>query len=267
MPPPEILRDLDLGGPPPERLHNKTPHGRLVVALQARHRIGQSAGGVLLELELTQCEQLARLGALACGLTALPEDGRHDRDACRCRDEGRPSEPASPALPRGAKTRGPRKRVLGGRQPPRVALLPEREVPVGLSRPQQVFGLATVLPRLRRLPQLVPKLRPVGVLRLPSDQTRPAAQQRFVDDLDLLATLSGLISRSLERRQKPRVDEIGEHFVRISSVFLFKDREKVLSLPHRPRPLGRHEIAEELPHQRRPLRPDPLERRLRVLGQ
>ena len=65
----------------------------------------------------------------------------------------------------------------------------------------------------------------------------------------------------------PRVDEGREHLFLRRSNSLFEHREQLLSLPDHPCLMGRHGVSEELPHQRPPLRPDPLERRLRVLGQ
>ena len=44
-----------------------------------------------------------------------------------------------------------------------------------------------------------------------------------------------------------------------------EDRQQLLALAHRARALRGHEVAEQLAHERRPLRADPLERRLRVL--
>ena len=77
-----------------------------------------------------------------------------------------------------------------------VALAPEREVAVGRARPEQVLGLAAVLPELGRLPELVAQLRAVGVLRLPAHEPRPGLEQRLVDDLDLLVALAGLVPRA-----------------------------------------------------------------------
>ena len=75
------------------------------------------------------------------------------------------------------------------------------------------------------------------------------------------------VPRLLEGRQEPGVDQGVEHLSRVRSALCREHRQQLVPLPYRPRPLSGHQVSEQLPHQRSAVRPDPLERRLRVLGQ
>ena len=90
-----------------------------------------------------------------------------------------------------------RERVFSRREPARIVLSPDGEVTVGRPRPQQIFGLPTLVPDVCRLPELIPHLRAVRILGLPPDQARPRGQQRLVDDLHLLPAVT-LVSSAFE---------------------------------------------------------------------
>ena len=126
------------------------------------------------------------------------------------------------------------------------------------------------MPELRRLAQLIAQLRAVGILRLPADQTRPRRQQRLVDDLDLLEPLAG-VARALVRGEQAGIDERVEHRFGRSGPLLAclarEHRQQVVAPAHGACALRRHEVAEQLAHERDSLRADALERRLRVLRQ
>ena len=150
--------------------------------LQALDGVGERRRRVAIELALAHRQQLAGLGAerLRLGLpprdlAPLPEDGRrhgHRRD----RRDDRAAIASCllrrvPSGPRAAAASANASSVAD--ESARVALPPDREVAIRRSRPEQVLGPPAVVPELRRLPQLVPELRAVRVLRLPAHEPRP----------------------------------------------------------------------------------------------
>ena len=72
-------------------------------------------------------------------------------------------------------------------RPPGIAFLPDGQFSIGRSRPEELLRATAVVPDLRRLSELIANLRAVGILCPPADQSRPGAQERFVDDLHFLA--------------------------------------------------------------------------------
>ena len=123
-----------------------------------------------------------------------------------------------------------------------------------------------LVPRARRLAQLVSQLRPLLVLCLPSHQPRPVGEERLVDDLDAAGGLSILLV-DLVGGQQPGVDELPQDLLGVVPLRAFEDRKQLVPLTHRAGALGRHEVTEHLPHDRHPLRPDPIDGLLGVAGQ
>ena len=156
-------------------------------------------------------------------------------------------------------------------QLPRVPLAPQRVLAEGRARPQEVRRAALLVPEVRGLLELVAQQRALRVLRLPAHEPQPRPQQRLVDDLDPVTAGCGsrchafaraLRERHLPGRQQPRGDQLPQHL--LGRLAVREDRQQLLPVARRPRPLRRHEVAEDLPHHPLPLGPDPLERRLRV---
>ncbi len=120
-----------------------------------------------------------------------------------------------------------------------------------------------LLPEVRRLLELVPQDRALLVLRLPAHEARPRLQQRLVHHLDPVAARLPLPALHLVARHQPRVDQLPQHLLR--GLPLREGREQLLAVGHRPRPLGRHQVPEDLAHDPLPLDADAVHRRLGVL--
>ena len=121
------------------------------------------------------------------------------------------------------------------------------------------------LPQVRRLAELVAKLRSVGILRLPAHQPRPGREQRLVHDLDPVVGGPSFAAVCLIGSQQPGVHELLQHLLARRPIG--QRREKLLPVQHRSGALGRGQVAEGLPDDPLALRADALVGRLGVLGQ
>ena len=139
-------------------------------------------------------------------MTPQPHEERDDDGA----DRG--ASPTLLALRKSGHRAG--KVLLARRELPRIPPAPDAVVEVRGAGPEKVVGFPPLLPQVRRLPQLVAQLRPVGVLRLPSHEARPGGEERLVDDLDAVPRRLALRRPRLPRRQKPRVDQLRQDRLR-----------------------------------------------------
>ncbi len=147
-------------------------------------------------MELGQRDELRRLGAARCRFAAAPEGSHRRREADENHDDRSCRHPPDLATPGRVGCHGASERLLDGGQAARITLLPELELLVGGSRPEQIVRAALLLPELRLVPELVAELGALGVLRLPAHQAGPGGQQRLVDDLDAVG--SGGVFRGFE---------------------------------------------------------------------
>ncbi len=146
-------------------------------------RASASVGSVS-SCSLGQRQQLGGLGAAGLLHAAAPEGsehrGHHNGEG-ECRRGCDPPSPASAGRERGHR-RGEGLLKLG--QAARVALPPDRILPVRRAGPEQVVRPVVLVPGPRRLAELVAQQGALGVLRLPADEAGPGGEQRLVDDLD-----------------------------------------------------------------------------------
>ncbi len=234
--------------------------------LEAGRGVGHGGRGVVLVPEFGQREQAGRLGASALQHRLPPQPGDRAGHDQQGGDGGRNDDAAAPRAPLGERRHGADEGLLGGGQPARVALAPELELPEGRAGPEQVVRPAVLVPHVGRLAQLVAQLGALGVLGLPAHQPRPGGEQRLVDDLDAPPDSVALLAPDLERGQEPRIDQrLQDHGRRRARVEHGRpggpglvlqhlrhdeDRQELLDVPGRPRPLRRDQVAEELPHDR-----------------
>ena len=258
-----------------QRLEREQPRLAQVGQLQAPERVRHRRRGILVDRDLAEREKLARLRPLsrchrllARRLAFLPEHGRHDRNHCRGRHERRDRQPSATPLPPDAAPRGFGEAFFRGGETSRVALSPECEVPVGRPRPQQILGLASVGPELRRLPELVPKLGAVGVLGLPPHEPWPGAEQRLVNDLDALAARdTWLLGGRVEGGEQSGVHQLPQNLSCGLTVRLCEHRQQIVHVANGARALDRYQVAEDLAHHLEALLADPPQRALGVLCQ
>jgi hypothetical protein len=99
-------------------------------------------------------------------------------------------------------------------QPSWIPVTPELELTVRCAGPQQVSRPPPLHPDLGSLPDLIPKLRGIGILGLPPHQTRPVGQERFVNDLHPAVNLLFVpFPRHLVGGQEARIDQHVQHAV------------------------------------------------------
>ena len=131
--------------------------------------------------------------------------------------------------------------------------------------PQHVRRAPFLLPQVRRLLQLIAQDRPLLVLRLPPHEPRPRLQQRLVHHLHPVVARLSLPPFHLVRRQQPLLDQLAQHLLGVLP--LREDRQQLLAVHHRPRPLRGDEVAEDLADDPLSLGADPVHRGLGVLGE
>ena len=122
-----------------------------------------------------------------------------------------------------------------------------------------------LLPRPRRLAELVAQLGAVGVLRLPAHQPRPVGEQRLVDDLHPAASVPRGPPPAPRSGQEPRIDELAQDRSAADSRRDSGNTDSSSSHSRTARvPFGGDEVAEELAHDRDALRADAVHGRLGV---
>ena len=164
------------------------------------------------ELDLGQGEELCRLGPIGFGNrlpAGCPDNSQHRQEngERRCYRDPTPAFP-----PSGVSGHRGGKLLLDVRETSRIALTPQRKLPIRPSRPQVVVGSLVLVPGLGRLSELISELGRIGVLRLPSDEAGPIGEERLVDDLDAPRRCL-VVFVDLVRGEQSRIDQLTKHLL------------------------------------------------------
>ncbi len=123
-----------------------------------------------------------------------------------------------------------------------------------------------LVPRPRRLAELVAQLGGVGVLGLPADQARPVGEQRLVDDLH--APRRCLVAfADLVRGEQSGIDQLTKHLLGRFVGRIAKYGQKLVPLAGGAGSFGGDEVSEDLADNGQPVAADAVDGRFRVVCQ